>query len=197
VARSPTPMSISGTSIALVSFVSTTSLGSKGRSPTVLIGGGRGVHRPGTILDIIRDDGAEISGVNTAYLYFGMWKASFCWHTEDMDLYSINYIHFGAPKTWCVLSHLICRSNCAHTQLSITTTHTRARAYTPRPHSTPKPVLHKCRLPYSASACTRHTHSQMHATQVLHPTNTICANGSSGGSVLFRELRGVPAVPTS
>eukprot|EP00038_Savillea_parva_P029409 m.70907 g.70907 ORF g.70907 m.70907 type:complete len:1020 (+) comp8674_c0_seq2:34-3093(+) len=59
------------------------------------------INRLGTILDLIRDDdGAEISGVNTAYLYFGMWKASFCWHTEDMDLYSINYIHFGAPKTW-------------------------------------------------------------------------------------------------
>ncbi|KAI5955174.1 hypothetical protein KGF54_001735 [Candida jiufengensis] len=49
------------------------------------------------ILDLMEE---QIPGVNNAYLYAGVWKATFAWHLEDQDLYSINYLHFGAPKQW-------------------------------------------------------------------------------------------------
>ncbi|KAG9312599.1 JmjC domain, hydroxylase-domain-containing protein [Chiua virens] len=56
-------------------------------------------HLP-SFLSRILPSSQGLPGVNLPYLYFGMWRATFAWHVEDMDLFSINYIHFGAPKFW-------------------------------------------------------------------------------------------------
>lgn len=46
----------------------------------------------------------DIPGVLSGYLYFGMWRAFFGIHVEDMNLFSINYVHMGAPKHWYATS---------------------------------------------------------------------------------------------
>eukprot|EP00850_Spirogloea_muscicola_P007538 SM000038S14351 [mRNA] locus=s38:407647:411817:+ [translate_table: standard] len=48
----------------------------------------------------LEEAGISIPGVTTSYLYFGMWRSMFAWHTEDVDLYSVNYLHFGESKSW-------------------------------------------------------------------------------------------------
>lgn len=57
-------------------------------------------HLPSALSRLLPSSEKGLPGVNTPYLYFGMWRATFAWHVEDMDLFSINYIHFGAPKFW-------------------------------------------------------------------------------------------------
>ncbi|KAL9238154.1 hypothetical protein vseg_012620 [Gypsophila vaccaria] len=52
---------------------------------------------PGSVLAY---ENADISGVQVPWLYVGMCFSSFCWHVEDHHLYSLNYMHFGAPKMW-------------------------------------------------------------------------------------------------
>ncbi|KRY89410.1 Lysine-specific demethylase 4A [Trichinella pseudospiralis] len=57
------------------------------------------ISKLGTFLDKI----VSVNGVTKPYLYFGMMSSIFAWHTEDMDLPSINYLHYGYPKFWYVI----------------------------------------------------------------------------------------------
>ncbi|ESW15958.1 hypothetical protein PHAVU_007G117400 [Phaseolus vulgaris] len=52
---------------------------------------------PGSLLSY---EISDISGVLVPWLYIGMCFSSFCWHVEDHHLYSLNYMHWGAPKLW-------------------------------------------------------------------------------------------------
>ncbi|KAJ9545932.1 hypothetical protein OSB04_025639, partial [Centaurea solstitialis] len=52
---------------------------------------------PGSVLSY---ESSDISGVLVPWLYIGMCFSSFCWHVEDHHLYSVNYMHWGAPKMW-------------------------------------------------------------------------------------------------
>ncbi|KAG0615380.1 hypothetical protein M758_5G036600 [Ceratodon purpureus] len=52
---------------------------------------------PGSMLSFEEGD---ISGVLVPWLYIGMCFSSFCWHVEDHHFYSLNCMHWGAPKIW-------------------------------------------------------------------------------------------------
>ncbi|KAK1425324.1 hypothetical protein QVD17_20675 [Tagetes erecta] len=52
---------------------------------------------PRSALRLLEND---IPGVTDPMLYIGMLFSMFAWHVEDHYLYSMNYHHCGAPKTW-------------------------------------------------------------------------------------------------
>ncbi|KAL9683479.1 hypothetical protein QQ045_015301 [Rhodiola kirilowii] len=52
---------------------------------------------PGSLLSY---ESSDVSGVLVPWVYLGMCFSSFCWHVEDHHLYSVNYLHWGAPKIW-------------------------------------------------------------------------------------------------
>lgn len=57
-------------------------------------------------LDSVLNDGLgkfKLNGINKPYLYIGGWGTAFAWHTEDLNLYSININHYGSPKFWYCL----------------------------------------------------------------------------------------------
>ncbi|EFC41618.1 histone demethlylase [Naegleria gruberi] len=49
---------------------------------------------------VLKRQGSILPGINAPYLYVGSYKSCFAWHCEDLDLYSINYMHIGSPKVW-------------------------------------------------------------------------------------------------
>ncbi|GAB2273203.1 hypothetical protein Dimus_008006 [Dionaea muscipula] len=51
-------------------------------------------------LSVLRLLETPIPGVTDPMLYIGMLFSMFAWHVEDHYLYSINYHHSGASKTW-------------------------------------------------------------------------------------------------
>ena len=55
---------------------------------------------PNSKNSVLRHVKVGINGINVPWLYFGSLFSTFCWHTEDNYMYSINYHHKGAPKQW-------------------------------------------------------------------------------------------------
>ncbi|KAA8550742.1 hypothetical protein F0562_002426 [Nyssa sinensis] len=52
---------------------------------------------PGSLLCF---ENSETSGILLPRLYIGMCFSSLCWKVEDHHLYSLCYMHLGAPKIW-------------------------------------------------------------------------------------------------
>lgn len=72
-----------------------------GSSDTMYVNAGWNLNNfPRLQGSVLTYESSDISGVLVPWLYIGMCFSSFCWHVEDHHLYSLNYMHLGAPKMW-------------------------------------------------------------------------------------------------
>ena len=49
------------------------------------------------------DETVDVPGVSSPWLYVGGLFGAFCWHTEDLWMFSCSHLHAGATKTWYVV----------------------------------------------------------------------------------------------
>ena len=59
-------------------------------------GGSWNINKLDSIVNLL----GSVPGVSSPYLYVGTWRSMFAYHVEDLNLYSINYLHAGASKSW-------------------------------------------------------------------------------------------------
>lgn len=50
------------------------------------------------IIGRVRRSKKQLEGITTPYIYYGFPYSSFGIHTEDMNYYSVNWVHYGYPK---------------------------------------------------------------------------------------------------
>ena len=53
-----------------------------------------------SLFQFIKCKGESISGVTSPWAYIGGLFSTFCWHYEDIWMYSVNFMHEGKGKTW-------------------------------------------------------------------------------------------------
>jgi hypothetical protein len=53
-----------------------------------------------SLFQIIKGKTEAISGIVIPWAYMACKYSTFCWHTEDLFLYSLNYMHEGGCKIW-------------------------------------------------------------------------------------------------
>jgi JmjC domain, hydroxylase len=58
-----------------------------------------------SLFQIVQGKTESISGIVIPWAYVACKFSTFCWHTEDLFLYSFNYMHEGGCKIWYSISY--------------------------------------------------------------------------------------------